>query len=847
MQIKKLCILISLIISILLVNGLAVQAAGKLVIDSLYGTSLEGNMLGDPVTRDMVIYLPPDYESSEKEYAVIYLLHTGGGNELFYPYNEFPPLLQATELFTLPQDFPQHGFAGWIDSLITEDLIEPLIIVMPNINSAYGGSFCINSALNGNYEDYIIEDIVPYIDTNYRTLANSSSRAIAGHCMGGYGATYLAMKHPDVFGALAGHSTELCIDALARACQPYIAMENPDGITGPDPLNPAKTFTNFMYMFSAAYSPNPANPPYYVDLPLDEDCNLREDVLLQWANYDPIQMFPDHIAALQSLKGIYFDVGNADELQSSYFLTPFVDALNAAGIVNSFELYEGEHFSRLYSRLDSSLKYLSAVLEHDPAGPTNIQEGNVKGIWTSAGSPYLIEGEITVPDGETLLIEPGSEIIFQGHYKFNVEGTLVAKGTAEDSIKFTAGDHSLGWHGIRFNNTNAANDSSLFEYCQFEYGKANSGEGLSNRSGGAMAILSTDKVRVSCCLFQNNMCYHDNMEVSAGGAMVVTGSALIEFNEFRNNTGRYGGAMTIYYPGTNPLVRNNYIHHNSGHGTLNIGASAEPILINNIIVYNVTDSHGHLHFANAGGVAVFLNNTIAYNTSANVSGAIFINHGICPLFINNIIYGNTPAQVRLETKSGLDFINCLIEGGQENFSGKEFTGTYQDNIDGDPFFVNAGDNDFRLRDCSPCIGMGIQSLDFDGTTYTSTAGDFSCNQRPCPASTPPDIGAIEHALGTPLATENMYQADQPSPDGSLSCYPNPAMESTKIMYEMKNAGIVRIIIYDLKGNVVSAFPERYQSAGKYEVIWDMRDRIPGIYCCQLCLSGRMETLKLVKL
>lgn len=371
MQTKKLLPLGIALVIMVLCKSSPICAQGSLVTDSLYGSSLENNLLGDPVNRHFQIYLPPGYDTSTRNYPVVYLFHTGTAGERFYPYNEFPPIMASFGMFTQPQDFPESGFAVMIDSLILTSKIEPLIIVMPNVNSAYGGSFCINSPLNGNYEDYIVNDIIPYIDANYRTLANRNSRAIAGHCMGGYGATYLAMKHPDVFGALAGHSADLCIASIVRALQPMMAMENPGGIAGPDMSKP---FLSFLYMFSAAFSPNLQNPPYFVDLPVDDTCAVREDILLKWAEHDPIQIFSDHRTDLQSLKGIYFDVGNNDELQSSYFMIPFIDSLNAAGISNSFGIYEGMHFNMLYTRLKFSLAYLSGVLDHSGEGPTNNQE-----------------------------------------------------------------------------------------------------------------------------------------------------------------------------------------------------------------------------------------------------------------------------------------------------------------------------------------------------------------------------------------------------------------------------------------------------------------------------------------
>jgi len=335
------------------------DAQGTLQESIVPGPSLEGNLLGDPATRNLIVYLPPGYDSSNESYPVVYLLHTGGATERFFPYNEFPPSFEATGMFTKPQDFPQNGFAGMIDSLLDVGDLQPMIIVMPNINTVYGGSFGINSALNGNYEDYIVQDIVSYVDSNFRTLAGSENRAIAGHCMGGFAAMYLSMKHPDVFGLVASHSSEFCIDALARASQPFLKAENPEGITGPDPTKP---FTSFMYLFSAAYSPNLANPPYYIDIPFDDTCAIREDILLKWAAYDPIQLFPTHVPALQSMKGIYLDVGDKDELQSSYFMSPFSGALSTVGIPHSFEIFDGMHYANLYTRLSKSLKFLSDSL-----------------------------------------------------------------------------------------------------------------------------------------------------------------------------------------------------------------------------------------------------------------------------------------------------------------------------------------------------------------------------------------------------------------------------------------------------------------------------------------------------
>jgi S-formylglutathione hydrolase len=845
MNAKKLILPGFFLICILLGTYSPVYTQGSIVADSITGISLEGNLLGDPVTRGMLVYLPPGYDTSGLDYPVIYLLHTGGGNEHFYPDNEFPESLEAFGMFTHPTDYPDSGFAGMIDSLIITGKIEPLIIVMPDINTAYGGSFCINSVLNGNYEDYIVKDIIPYIDANYRTLANRNSRALAGHCMGGYGAMYIVMKHPDVFGAVASHSSELCIDALARACAPFVKLENPSGLTGPDPSKP---FTSFLYLFSAAFSPNPDNPPFYVDLPLDDSCEIREDILLRWADYDPIQMLDNHLSYLQSLRGIYFDVGDKDEVMSYYFMIPFIDSLTSSGISNSFELYDGMHFDKLYTRLKSSLGYLSDVLAHSDQGPTEIPAGKVSGTWTLEGSPYHINGEITVPNGKTLTIEPGVDVVFTGHYKFNVQGRILAIGTEQDSIIFTADNHSAGWHGIKLNETPESNDSTIFKFCLFEYGKANTGTGEVNLSGGAI-YAKVNKLRISHSLFRNNMCYHSDITQSGGGAIAIMGNPIIEFCEFNENSGAFGGAMVIWGSGLNPVIRNNYFHHNQGHGTINIGSwsgnTTSPLFINNVIVNNYSNGHGIIHFSNGGGLAVLINNTIANNSCAGQGGAVFTNQGVAPLLINNIIYGNKPAQVRLEATSGLDFINCLIEGGQNEFSGASFSGTYLNNIDSNPRFADDGGADYHITDYSPCIGAGVDSLEFEGKWYYTPSSDIEGNPRPNPSGSAPDIGAMENTLGIPEFTDIKEIYYHPANSVVSQSYPNPFKTSTNITYKLDKPCFVSIKIFDITGQEIEVLEDNYKYAGVHNVKFDASSLVNGIYLYKIQAGNHSEIKKLI--
>ncbi len=147
---------------------------------------------------------------------------------------------------------------------------------------------------------------------------------------------------------------------------------------------------------------------------------------------------------------------------------------------------------------------------YDAWSETTVPGGNISGKWTIANSPYLIEGEITIPNDSTLMIDQGVIVEFQGHYALEVQGRLLAVGTASDTILFTVNDTSGfsnpdttlgGWFGIRFTDTPLTNDSSKIHYCKLQYGKAVA----SAYAGGALCVLNFDKLTVSNCRFQHNM------------------------------------------------------------------------------------------------------------------------------------------------------------------------------------------------------------------------------------------------------------------------------------------------------------------------------------------------------
>jgi polygalacturonase len=258
-------------------------------------------------------------------------------------------------------------------------------------------------------------------------------------------------------------------------------------------------------------------------------------------------------------------------------------------------------------------------------------------------------------------------------------------------------------------------------------------------------------LRISHCLFQNNLSFHPSIDQSGGGAIFLSGSPVIEYCEFCYNESTFGSSLLIFQSNISPVIRNNYFHHNGGHGTINIGSwggiNTSPVFMNNIIANNHSNGHGVIHFSNGGGQTVFINNTIVNNTCDGEGGAIFTNFDTAnSFFINTIIYGNKPAQVRLEIASELHFLNCVIEGGKTEFSGENYSGTYQNIIEENPQFENETSFNFHIKDGSPCFGSGADSVEVNGIWYFAPTIDFEGNPRPNPTGSLPDIGAIESSL-----------------------------------------------------------------------------------------------------
>src|SRR5690606_22074628 len=188
------------------------------------------------------------------------------------------------------------------------------------------------------------QDLVAHIDGNYRTLATPASRGLSGHSMRGYGTLRIGMKHPGVFGALFAMSS--CCPMNQAPSQEAVESQLARTADGP-PTDGARGFANVLLAQAAAWAPNPANPPLYIDWPY-QDGELQPLVEAKWIANSPLVLVDQFVPSLQSYRAIYIAVGDKDTLHATNVQTS--EALNRLGVEHTFEVYDGDHGNRVAQR-----------------------------------------------------------------------------------------------------------------------------------------------------------------------------------------------------------------------------------------------------------------------------------------------------------------------------------------------------------------------------------------------------------------------------------------------------------------------------------------------------------------
>ena len=323
----------------------------------VHGKALEGNLEGDSPDRDVFIYLPPGYANTTQRYPVAYMLHGYG--------------LTAERWMSFTR------MADAADKNIAAGVMKPMILVNPDAFTKYNGSMYSSSPTIGDWETFIAEDLVSYVDSHYRTIADRMSRGMGGHSMGGYGTVRIGMKRPDVFSSLY----------IMSAC---CLMNNPGGNrgnAGAPAATPAQTPTtavtqggpgqarqagqagqagqgarggqggrggrgNTQAAQAAAWSSNPNNPPDFYDLPTKDGQPVPSVVAKYLAN-SPLAMVDQYRTNLKKYRAVMLEVGTQDTLAGSN--RQLNESFKTLGVTHTYEEYEGDHNNRVAERIQQKV------------------------------------------------------------------------------------------------------------------------------------------------------------------------------------------------------------------------------------------------------------------------------------------------------------------------------------------------------------------------------------------------------------------------------------------------------------------------------------------------------------
>jgi enterochelin esterase family protein len=329
---------------------------GTLRIDTVDSPALRDNALGDPSTRPLAVYTPPDYDpEGSRRYPVLYVLHGYSG--------DVAALVSSRAWET--------NVVQWIDRLVIEGRMPPAILAIVDGFTRLGGSQYVDSVHNGDYATYVVRDVIGHVDRHYRTIAAEGGRAVLGKSSGGFGAMHLVLAHPGTFAAFASHSGDAYFRYADFPAFPTAqrTLEQFDSIAAfvaefeKRPKRSPQFFSTIeMLGYAAAYSPR-AKEAFAIDLPWDAKTGeLREEVFARWLAYDPCERVASGRAALERLRLRYLDCGRRDEYGLDIGARVFTQRVRDLGLEVRHEEFDDDHRNVGY-RYEISLPALAEVLD----------------------------------------------------------------------------------------------------------------------------------------------------------------------------------------------------------------------------------------------------------------------------------------------------------------------------------------------------------------------------------------------------------------------------------------------------------------------------------------------------
>ena len=359
---------------VLMLPCMALSQRGTWVTDEITSPALAGNLIGDPATRRFGVSLPPSYETCQEcRYPVVYVLHG---------YDQTYRSLAA-------------GFSSTLDRMVDDREIGEAIAVFVDGSSRFRGSFYLSSVTIGDYETYIVRDLVAYVDAHYRTIPERNSRGITGYSMGGYGALYLALKYPDVFSAVVGQGSRCHWEDWWSEYKHYAGDRASEDAENWDEFGELLWRTGEFFAIAAAAVPNPDKPPFFLDRPyelVDGETELIAEVWEKIIEHDAMHAVDRYVAQSIRLNGIKLVHGTADEAVSVGQSRALDRKLTELGIEHEYVEHGGGH---IFIE-EESLLFLSDHLQFGPAGTPVVESATATPGATEVGQPMPLEIEVVL-------------------------------------------------------------------------------------------------------------------------------------------------------------------------------------------------------------------------------------------------------------------------------------------------------------------------------------------------------------------------------------------------------------------------------------------------------------------
>ncbi len=355
---------------------------GRVIVLEHVSELLKGNPLGDPHVRRLAVWVPPQYDAARSRARRFPMLmdmvgFTGSG-------------LSHIAWKNFSENVPERAAR-----LVHEGRMAPAIIVFPDCFTALGGNQYVNSSAVGPYADYLIREIIPFVDGEFRTRASREHRGCFGKSSGGYGAIIHGMKYASTWGAIADHSGDAYFDYVywcdwpntlnelskfrsrQRKSGRYDVMKMQRGadrglddgrvarflaaVWKKPKLSSAEGHALMNLCMAATYDPDPkALNGFRLPFNLETGEAIPERWKV-WQKHDPIRLVDRYRKNLRLLRGIYLDCGSRDQYHIHYGMRILSKRLQSAGVEHRYEEFDDDH-SDIDYRMNVSLPFLTRAL-----------------------------------------------------------------------------------------------------------------------------------------------------------------------------------------------------------------------------------------------------------------------------------------------------------------------------------------------------------------------------------------------------------------------------------------------------------------------------------------------------